>query len=452
MKTLISTHKKWVLASCLLAALTSQTQFINASVTGEGDFASSSENTIETKVTTAEGVIKVVYIKSGENEVMAVVPKTEGQAPCNYCGTYSLPVSLKANKDNLDELNVALLKAFTKNEKEEKEVASAKPIPKQRDKDVEIDDETNPLLARIEKKCEAKKSNDDSLSCFNTELAKVLRSKNAKIDANELRSFFTANIAPLLRNELDHSRNTVSSVVGSRNYSSREDYLWAVESAQDEIANIEDRRRTVVDSLQELVEATGKKHAAFRRTLLTAQSKVVEESARQIRLLRQAEKQNEKSNPSLATEYGLKANNQTSDLLRWSDLINESNSYALRTLRDNNALSGNELSSYDRYVQDFGLALRKYLVSDAYGTNNSSLPSLLQNQNIQGNQIQPGSQLQQQNGSVVPRFQLPGVPGEGGQNGGLMMQSGSGLQINNAPYRVNQQQIQTRQQIHNRHK
>lgn len=110
------TQKKWAMTGVLLAVLGFNVS-MNKHTDGiaSADFASESGDLVESKIATADGVLNVKYIKSGENEVMAVIPKvTEGKT-CDVCGTtYTLDASLEKNKSNIDELNVQLLKQISK--------------------------------------------------------------------------------------------------------------------------------------------------------------------------------------------------------------------------------------------------------------------------------------------------------------------------------------------------
>ena len=172
------TQKKWAMTGVLLAVLGFNVS-MNKHTDGiaSADFASESGDLVESKIATADGVLNVKYIKSGENEVMAVIPKvTEGKT-CDVCGTtYTLDASLEKNKSNIDELNVQLLK----------QIAKGKPLQAPRETAVEpaslqenkpsLEEKTAKSLARIKQICADTTPYSD---CISDEMGRFFQ-KNSK--------------------------------------------------------------------------------------------------------------------------------------------------------------------------------------------------------------------------------------------------------------------------------
>lgn len=450
MKTLTLNQKKVALASCLLAVLASTTSFNSHSkLTGQIDFASSAE-TVPASVPTDKGVVKVIYISSG-SETIATVPKTEGQGDCDYCGSYTLPVSLEKNRDNINALNVALLKKM-KESQTHKEV-----VPASKAKEEAEGSQWHSSLAAIEKKCESKKSNDAVLSCYSSDFAKALSSKKIKLDQDEVVTFFKENIAPLIRNELEATRTKIATILNpNQQYLSQEEYYWSMSSAQEEIFNIDERKRAVSDYLKTMIEATGADHAKFRTALLQTQGAIVRESAQQIKALRMSERQLEKTNPALSVQYGVQATHQTQDLLRWNSILGNTSYLSMQNLVDRGAVRPTEFSTYDSYIRNFSDSLNNYLVRDPY-TNNvqNTIPVYTNGQLTQAIQapVAPGHEprilLQAQPQAQGQRLAIPGTPATS-LNSQLPTLNGTGaVQVITQPYNATPEQLRLRTQIHN---
>lgn len=459
MKTVNHTQKKWLLASCLLAALTANTSLHFSAKEGSFDFASNTPQS--SQLTTAEGVFNVTYIQTGKDQIQAVVAPTEAGTSCQgqICGAYTLPMGFDANKENVSKLNIAILKEI---EKKKITAATATAQPEETGTAAAEKAEGHPALAAILKRCESKKESDEAMSCFTKELVKVLNNKRLKIEAAEMNDFFRSNVAPLIRSEISHSKTVIQNMMRQKRMSSYQDYFEAAQDSQDEITEVERRKEELTENLKSLLEATGSSHARLRSTLLQTQSSMIQTYAEQVRQVRAMEKQNEKTNPALAVQYGLQATYQSQDVLDWNNKLNLSNAFSMQNLFERKHVNNNEMDLYERYIQDFSRSLENYLIADPYGQR--------------GTRIDPRQRLSEETllaplaPGMEPRGNRPVIPGagttissQGSQNsqGGIISNqqqkigvpqiatgANGGIQVMNQPYRASQQQIQQRAQIH----
>ncbi|MDG0815401.1 hypothetical protein [Bdellovibrio svalbardensis] len=193
MKTFTYTQKKWAMASALLLVLGFNVSF-NTHTGGIAamDLASEAGDVIPSKITTSKGVANVKYIKTGDKEVLALVPKvTEGKGYCEDCGftQYTLNVAFDKNTKDIDSLNVALM-AKIEEDKAEKVVAA----PAKEKEEVAPEAEVKKVKAKLTftekvlKKCGADKDDAEAVDCRLTEISSVLADE--KVDQKEVATFY----------------------------------------------------------------------------------------------------------------------------------------------------------------------------------------------------------------------------------------------------------------------
>lgn len=204
MKTFTNTQKQWAMASALLLVLGFNVSF-NSHTGGVAslELASEDGDVIPSKITTSNGVANVKYIKTGDNEVLALVPKvTEGKGYCEDCGfnKYTLNVAFDKNTKDIDALNVALLKKID----EQKVIAPVDPKPSTTvsSDDVKPKPKKPSFTDRVLKKCgdEKKDVSSDTLECRMNEIASVL--DDDKIDQKEVTAFYAKYVQQILAKQI----------------------------------------------------------------------------------------------------------------------------------------------------------------------------------------------------------------------------------------------------------
>ncbi len=215
MKTFTDTQKKWAMASALLLVLGFNVSF-NQHTGGIAsmDMASEADDVIPGKITTSKGVANVKYIKTGDKEVLALVPKlTEGKGYCEECGfkQYTLNVAFDKNTKDIDSLNVALMAKIEEGDK----VVKAPPAPAKEKEEVEAPEaQVKKVKAKLTftekvlKKCGTAKDDADTLDCRINEISAVL--SDEKVDQKEVASFYGKYVQQTLAKAIASDDQTVN--------------------------------------------------------------------------------------------------------------------------------------------------------------------------------------------------------------------------------------------------
>lgn len=392
MKTLTYNQRRWALASVLMVALTATASFTTIPQEfGSRDLASTSDEgeVVATRVATDKGVVKVKYIKDGE-KVMAVVPKTEGQATCDYCGTYTLDVNFDKSKTDLETLNVALLQKL----KPAAEAAPAKPEKAEKAEEGGIVRGEN-NFEDIEKKCE-KKSAEAKPSCLTSELAKKI-AKNKNIEQDEVVAFYKDHVAESIRDLVTESQAKVKELSFNRKQYSQEDQMllgmdpFAQQLEREEYLNtisetrdsIENARKDLAESLRNLVKASGAKYPKLRSEVTKTVTEVMQRSAlavRELRLMAVTDLQNKNHTGFLQKSH--EADNLRNELSEWSYKSVNGIEMGLDYLSDRKEISSSDRNVYLKYIQQYNQNMEQILKGPTYNADGTvTMPGLQLNPN-----------------------------------------------------------------------
>lgn len=329
MKPFTYAQKKWAMTACLLSALTF-TVSMNSHEGGlaSAEFASSSD-LVEGKLTTDKVAIPVKYVKSGDNEVLAVVPKvTEGKM-CDVCGTtYTLNMSFDKNKDDIDALNIALLKEINSNRKVKKASAAVED-DEDSDKPTKQDLENERRLAKKKrdktslinslKYCDADNAVDQSECLVDNYVSRL---ESGKIDKDVALEVFKSHVESKIAAALMKSPDVMASDF--------EKAKWA--------RNIE----LVASTLDKLQSNLHSNYNNVRARVMDFEKKIVEAQTLKFKTTLSGMLQNPNDNISNA-----RATYQLDQLNSVHKLFNSMNNPDLSTI-DN---SGNYLSSLRKAVE-----------------------------------------------------------------------------------------------------
>lgn len=390
MKTITYTQKKWAMTGCLLLALGFNLS-IHKSV-GEVRSVDLASETADSEIATRNGVVKVTYIKKGD-KTQAVV--TEGTL-CAGCGG-SLELNTKFTA-NLQDLNVALLKAVADGEEDQVKISEDRSDRSVRREKLDYRDKNirSNLLAEIEDECsdtEAEDADDKNmqLACYSEEFEKLFKSKNkSKLNESELSRFFKTNIESLIRAQIIDTRRMAS---GARHGSE--------ENSIEEASNL---RKETLSSLEKLISWIPAKHESIRKGLINLESKLLEEEALATKEQFLAADRMRATDPATATVLLREAQLRTLDLTGLANGLSETTRFAAdRSLRYNTS----NTETMTAYVQ----ALQKNIDSVKAGMVNplTYTPTMIYlDQN--GNPVTLGSDNNQVSVNRV---------GNGGSNGNL---------------------------------
>ena len=285
MKPFTYTQKKWAMTACLLGALT-----FNLSMNqhdggiASADFASQSGDLVEGKLTTTKGVVPVKYMKNGD-EVLAIVPKmTEGKA-CDVCGkNYPLDISFDKTKNDIDILNVALLKRIAEETKVTKASAQVEENEEETEDKTQEDvrrERAEAALEKILKKCTPKKYQGASLlECRITAYTKVLKSKDGQeLNERDALAFYRKNIESLIVKGIVGTRTQINQLrKKSRTIRNQEDYLDADQAAMD----AQELRENTTVLLEDLLGGIPSKFENVRDRLMKLQTEILREEALEV--------------------------------------------------------------------------------------------------------------------------------------------------------------------------
>ncbi|KHD89109.1 MAG: hypothetical protein OM95_04570 [Bdellovibrio sp. ArHS] len=277
MKTFTYPTQKWVLTATLLAVLGLNVSFnMHKDGVASADFASTEGPGITpSKIYTAEGVVPVKYIDNGEDRVLALVPKkmTEGKV-CDTCGYESYPLSVQ-NKEDIDSLNVALMKAISAR------LTTAKPQEEKKGEEVvaDSDAEKKGILDQIAESCHSLKENR-VYNCLSTKFVAALKSKDKSknITTEEALDFYNEEIKPRLLSKAAEARRSYER---SLRVSMGQDALNSLESSDGLMSSSQDIVDELSKSVRELIEQVPGKYESVRKALLSAHTDIIKFEAAQ---------------------------------------------------------------------------------------------------------------------------------------------------------------------------
>lgn len=360
MKTFTYPQKKWVLTGALLAVLGLNVSFNSHKygIAQSADFSSLSE---PTKLNTPDGTISVIYIAESESKVRAIIPKktTHGDfCTSNSCGVDDVILSVK-NKTDIDELNVALLKALEEDKKLGKKVTQPEAIANEKEKvvgvqnpekakqDGDIEEEIEKKLASILKRCERNDAQIDQLSCLTDELATAMQKFSKKSNSAVVFQRF-------VRDEV------LTRVVGTIN-DSRRAYVLAKKSQVDmdarqqywesdlQYEDASDMRKNSLLAVEALLSKTPKNYESVRKLLVSAETTLIREEARAIQQLRKDAESMQSTNIAGATSLKWDAQFRTEDLQNLQKGFTKINGIAFDYAQRSQNMDGNLQSVYTNY-------------------------------------------------------------------------------------------------------
>ncbi|WP_295899375.1 hypothetical protein [uncultured Bdellovibrio sp.] len=355
MKTFTHPHKKWVMTGALLAVLGFNVSFNNHSQDGiaSAEFASTvAEGVVQGKIYTAKGVVPVKYIDNGEDKVLAIVPKkmTEGKV-CETCGFDSISLSVK-NKEDIDALNVELMKAMEKQIKAEKPAVATTAESTTEGQEGEEKIKKSPLDG-IVKACSRRSDKDAELTCIKDKYLKVLADKKASkdVEAGEALDFYKTEIQARLLKQISEARK---SAARNRRAYVGQDSLWRLESDE----SFEDSETTIKnagDVIADLIRDVPGKYESVRRALLNAQSDILKYEAAQYRnaFTREVNSKDPSEYPYLVAER----QSVGQELNYMYDVMNSKTQNAIYDAYSNDNISIDLRNQYAKYLSDFNARL-----------------------------------------------------------------------------------------------
>lgn len=369
MKTFTYPKHKWAMTGALLMALGFSVSFNSHSKEGLASIDFSSEAPADegaikgksSKIYTSKGAIPVKYIDNGEDKVLAIIPKkmTEGKV-CDTCGFETIPLNTK-NKEDLDSLNVALMKAIEtklteKNEQTEKSSKDASEKDKSKD---EEDKKKVDYFARIDKACKSKSKKLDAsekmdeLKCHSEEFKKLLSDEkiSEEIDAKEASDYYRKKIQPLFVRQIADVRKTVARQ--SMAYGPQRAFQVSEEFGE----TPEESLRTIYAEMGDLVAELPSKFERIREQLVSGQSQILKYEASIMKEAydRAMTKDISPSDFQLATnDY----NTRWTQLNLMKNLTQSEMVDALRSAHYGDNISTSLQVSYENYIQKMLLELQ----------------------------------------------------------------------------------------------
>ncbi|XGC80388.1 hypothetical protein ACES2L_13735 [Bdellovibrio bacteriovorus] len=256
--------KQWVMTTALLAVLGFNVSFNSNNEIAFADFAST--EAIESNVPTAQGNLPVKYIKSGENKVLALVQlNTEGKI-CDSCDPRV--VSLTAsNTDNIQDLNVLLVKALSSSSAAEEKPAK-----------VEVKEEKTDVLQKLADKCEKHDEDAEKLKCLTPKFLDALKKEKESISEEEAMAFFKEEVEKLIKSEMQDSHRISVKAYKSKLRGNAWDYYDDEEDSRD----AEEILGETLELVKELHAKIPGKYKDIRKRLFKMQTEIVDEEALQV--------------------------------------------------------------------------------------------------------------------------------------------------------------------------
>lgn len=356
MKTFTYPQQKWVMTAALLAVLGFNVSF-NSHQGGiaSADFASTSGDLVESKLVTAQGVMPVKYINNGESEVLAVVPKkmTEGKV-CDTCGYETIPLSTK-NKNDIDALNVQLLKTM-----QGREGAADTPAEN-------VPEKKNPFDT-IRKSCKRVSDKIEALTCHKDRYIALLKNDKIAKDIlpDEALQFYKTEIQSRLVNQLSDARRISAR---ARRATTSMTSWNSFQDSEDAMINTDEVIQKSLYVIEDLIREVPARFESVRHHLIVAETDILRFEASQIKQA-QAQAAASKGTPEglyLSQEALAKLN----ELHSLNSVMGNRTVIALREATDGQVITQDLNAQYNKFLQDFNNSLNAALAGNGTLTNGS---------------------------------------------------------------------------------
>lgn len=376
MKTFTYPHKKWVMTGALLAVLGFNVSFNSHTKDGiaSADFASTlAEGVVQGKIYTANGVVPVKYIDNGEDKVLAIVPKrmTEGKV-CDTCGFDSIPLNVK-NKEDIDALNVELLKAM---EKAKVKPAAATTTTAVEGSEGERDVKKSAFDA-IEKACARNKENSEILSCTAEKFVALLKKKSdPAIEKSDATDFYRENIESLIKSELTESRRIANRVRRASVNMSQ----WSIlQDSDDTMKNPAEMREETLKVVRSLISGIPSKYEDVRKRLLLAETEMIKAEAQELQ--QTFVQARDSKDPSQGVYLFKEGELRRADLQTLLQDMGYHTSAGLDKAVSTRDLSSDLQRQYESYFNDFAKRIQSGMWENPYafmgaGNGNTTLPGV----------------------------------------------------------------------------
>lgn len=359
MKTISYAQKKWALTGCLLVALGfNLSMHKHVEGVASAELASSSEDMVDAKLATANGVASVKYIKISETQTLAHV--TEGSV-CPTCGN-DFTLNTSFNKDNVDALNVALLKYVS----DSKPASSAVIATSSEDSDM-ADAVTQKVLDAVEKHCEKKSEAQDKLECYGDKFTALMNNKQkVSLDPDKMMSFYKEHIENLVDHQMSESRRIMSEARRSA-VSGGISFMNSDASMEDPSA----MRTAALKVVEQIIGNTPKKYEDIRKRLVVYETELMKREASDVQQTFVLSRQT--TNPMDSIRLMQEASLKRQDLDYLANGINDANQYGLdRAARYSNVNSADA----DAYFRYFNTYAKKLIDGLSVNPNGFQIPTV----------------------------------------------------------------------------
>ncbi|MBV2169209.1 MAG: hypothetical protein KUL82_10935 [Bdellovibrio sp.] len=352
MKTFTYPQKKWVMTAALLAVLGFNVS-LNSHQDGiaSADFASTSGDLVESRLVTTDGVMPVKYINNGESEVLAVVPKkmTEGKV-CDTCGYETIPLTTK-NKEDIDALNVQLLRALQKVRPKAEVVAAEEDAAEVTTEKVVV--KKSPFDS-IRKACKRITDRDEALTCNKERFIALLKDEKqaGKIEPNEALQFYKAEIQSRLVSQISEARRISAR---ARRAQTNMTSWQAFQNSDDAFANTDLIINKALFVIEDLVREVPTKFESVRQHLIVAETDIMKFEAAQIQQTKAQAEANKGTSEGLFLSQDAFARLNELESLR--SVMSGKTVNALQEATGNNVITVELNSTYNKFLQDFNTNL-----------------------------------------------------------------------------------------------
>jgi hypothetical protein len=336
MKSLSYDKKKWALTGCLLVALgfnLSMHKHIEGVASAE--LASNSDDVVDSKVVTANGIATVKYIKIKDDQTLAVV--TEGTI-CATCGNqFTLTTSF--NKDNVDALNVALLKYVSASP------VTVTPAPSTTTSGDVEKDVTERALSAIEKYCDKKDDKQEQLECYGDKFVSLMDTKKKiTLDIGKLNDFYREHIENLIDSQMSESRSIMSR---ARRAAAGLTSLGLDDSMKDPAQMREDTLKVV----ENLLSGVPKKYNMIRKSLVSYETNLLKTEALDVQ--QTFVQARNTANPLDSVRLMQEAFLKRQDLAYLANGLNDANQYAFDKAVRYDKMDSSNADTYYKYFNAY---------------------------------------------------------------------------------------------------
>lgn len=353
--------QKWTLTGCLVAALGFSVSH-NAHEAGFASLELASEQSVEGKIATADGVAPVKYIPYGDGKIAAIVRRTtEGEiCTANTChpGIVTINESFEKNKGDIAQLNSLLLKAI----KEEANVENIakKPVARtdtERKFKKEASTETDKVEEALEKivaDCKSEKEEThEILECKADNFAKYLDSLKGKPSSkvsNLLNTFYRTEIEQSIGTEIKDAKKILAKLRRGEALTDEE---------EGKAAQIADIQKSAHNAISSILEKTPKNFESLRKRMIAAEALLLGDEAMSLRgELREARNQG----PQQLAQAQLERNR----MMQMIETLRASTANSLKLARDVGNINSTQADKYYRDFNTYATELRNSIAQSAF--------------------------------------------------------------------------------------